>query len=98
MNLISKKLVFLTGKQRSGKDTVADMLVEHFGFHKVSLADKVKEVVRDLFKWRGRKRASLLRLAYSMRAIDEDVWVNYLLKSHGPNKLKIPDVCSERVQ
>lgn len=93
MNLISRKLVFLTGKQRSGKDTVADMLVEHFGFHKVSLADKVKEVARDLFKMEGKDRGLLIKIGTGMRAIDEDVWVNYLLQSHGPNKpWVIPDV------
>lgn len=41
-----------TGRQRvagSGKDTVADLLCTHFGFAKISLADPMKRICRDIF-------------------------------------------------
>lgn len=39
----------ITGFAGSGKDTVADMLVEHHGFVKVSLADPMKRFCREIF-------------------------------------------------
>lgn len=44
-------LVGLTGRARSGKDTVADHLVACFGFRKVSIAEPLKEVCRVVFGW-----------------------------------------------
>lgn len=38
-------IISISGKKRSGKDTVADMLTKAFGYKKVSFADKLKEVV-----------------------------------------------------
>ena len=61
------------------------MLVEHFGFHKVSLADKVKEVARDLFRMQGKDRALLIKLGTKMREIDQDVWIKYLLRQPLPS-------------
>lgn len=88
------KLVFLTGKQRSGKDTVADLLVAHFGFRKINLADKVKDIATDLFKMEGKDRGLLIQIGSHMRAIREDVWVDYLLNEVLPldGPLVVPDV------
>ena len=38
-----KQIIALTGRARSGKDTVADILVKHHGYSKAAFADKLKE-------------------------------------------------------
>jgi hypothetical protein len=53
-------LIGLTGKAGSGKDTVADALVEHHGFVKMSFAEPIKDAVAALLnvsprKWEDRK-------------------------------------------
>lgn len=40
----SKFIVGVSGKMQHGKDTVGDYLVANYGFRRVSLADKVKEI------------------------------------------------------
>lgn len=43
------KIIGLTGKKGSGKDTVADYLVKHHGFVKLSFAAPLKEICSILF-------------------------------------------------
>jgi len=38
-------LIGISGRKRSGKDTIANYLVEHYGFQKVSFADPLKAAV-----------------------------------------------------
>jgi len=42
-------IIGITGKKRSGKDTVASCLVENYMFVKYSLADPIKEACKDIF-------------------------------------------------
>jgi len=42
-------LIGLCGKAGSGKDTIADYLVAKYGFKKISLADPIKRLVKDVF-------------------------------------------------
>ena len=42
-------LVGITGKAGCGKDTVGDYLVKSHGFKKISLADPIKRLVKDVF-------------------------------------------------
>ena len=93
------QLVFLMGKQRSGKDTVADLLCEHFNFTKVSLASKLKEIAEDLFFMKEKDRKLLTELGQAMRGVRASVWIDYLLNSINNNdnsgerpRLVIPDV------
>jgi hypothetical protein len=44
-------IVALVGKKRSGKDTVANVLVNEYGFVRYGLADPIKVVVKYLFDW-----------------------------------------------
>ena len=39
------QLLGLTGPARSGKDTVADYLVRHHGYHRIAFADPLKQMV-----------------------------------------------------
>lgn len=42
------KLVGVSGRKRHGKDTIADHLVEKYGFTKIRFADAVREVALDI--------------------------------------------------
>jgi len=42
-------LVGICGKAGAGKDTVGDHIVEEYGFEKISLADPIKRLVKDVF-------------------------------------------------
>jgi hypothetical protein len=42
-------LIGLTGYARSGKDTVADILVRNHGWAKIALADPIKRICQDVF-------------------------------------------------
>lgn len=44
-------IIGISGFKGSGKDTVADHLVKHHGFTKVSFADKLKDACATIFEW-----------------------------------------------
>ena len=41
-------IIGLSGYARSGKDTVAQVLVEKYGFQRIAFADKIREFLYDL--------------------------------------------------
>jgi hypothetical protein len=43
-------IIGLVAYKASGKDVMADFLVQHFGFIKLSVAEPIKKVCRDLFQ------------------------------------------------
>ena len=45
------KIVGLTGKARSGKDTVAMRLATHYGYHHYWFSRPMKEACRNIFGW-----------------------------------------------
>src|SRR5690625_5115450 len=67
----------LTGKMRAGKDTVADYLVENYGFKKFAFGDALKRYVHEIFdvNQNEKPRDIYQRFGQYCRAIDEDVWV-----------------------
>jgi dephospho-CoA kinase len=72
--------VALIGKMRSGKDTLADYVIEEYGFTQFAFGDGIREICRILFPEQmkeGNKPRSLLQgVGQKMRQIDNDVWVN----------------------
>ena len=46
-----RKVIGLLGFAGSGKGTVADILVDQYGYTKISIADSVKDVASVLFGW-----------------------------------------------
>jgi hypothetical protein len=46
---MAKILIGVTGKKGHGKDSVAEIACSDFGFHRIALADKLKEIAGDLF-------------------------------------------------
>ncbi len=44
-------IILISGYKRSGKDTIADYLVQKYGFTRYGFADPIKETVKYLFDW-----------------------------------------------
>jgi len=87
--------VALVGKAGAGKDTIADYLVQNYGFKKFAFADKIKEIVYDLFPDAGPKPRKLFQdVGMFFRGIDKDVWVKYLCRKveKEPGNVVVADV------
>ena len=48
---MKRKIIGLCGFIGSGKGTVADILVDDYGFTKIGLADRVKDTAAIMFNW-----------------------------------------------
>jgi len=48
---MSIKLIGITGKAGSGKDTAADYIAEKYGYRKYNLADPIKKALNAMFGW-----------------------------------------------
>lgn len=73
----------LTGKMRSGKDTLADYLVENYGFTKFAFGDALKRYVHEIFDVNPNEKPRDIyqRFGQYCRAIDGDVWVRKCFQS-----------------
>lgn len=92
-------IIAISGKLKSGKDTIADYLVQEYGFKRIAFADKLKDIAKDLFFWDGNKddygRKLLQDLGMQMRSIKQDVWVDYVfrtIRNHNDMNWVITDV------
>lgn len=76
--------IALTGRMRSGKDSVADHLTQQHGFARFAFGDGIRKVCRELFPERfgndRKPRALLQGVGQAMRALDPDVWVNATMR------------------
>ncbi len=69
------------GKMCSGKTTIANNLIEiNNQFVKLSFADKVKDIAKELFNMEDKDRKLLQMIGTKMREIDEDVWAKYIIE------------------
>ena len=80
MNIIK---IALTGKMRSGKDTVALHLAFEHGFeYPIAFGDKLKRTFHELFPWvsaQSKPREGYQRFGQLIRKeFDENVWVKHL--------------------
>ena len=87
-----KKIIVFSGKQFSGKDTAAKILLEHFKtFKRIGIADAIKlkysEMtglsVDEIEKNKSLYRNDLIKLGDSGRAIDPDYWLNSIVSYKG---------------
>jgi hypothetical protein len=71
----------VSGKMRSGKDTLSGYLVKRYGFVRFAFADRLKEVAVELFgmSMERKDRHLLVELGRKMCEVDRLVWVNYVL-------------------
>lgn len=76
--------IALFGKMRTGKDTVADLLINDHDFKKYSLATGIGEIIYKYFPnaWdNGKPRHHYQHIGQQLRELDKNVWINYLLSS-----------------
>lgn len=81
--------IAIIGKQRTGKDTLADFLESRYNFTKVALADKIREIARDLFSMKEKDRQLLIDIGEQIRAIDTLIWCKYVIKEHKDDELLV---------
>lgn len=84
----------LIGQAGSGKDTVANYLYVFHGFVKLSFAAKLKEIAEEMFPalWQSSRRQLLQDLGVKFREVEENCWVDFLLKDvHEYQKIVITD-------
>jgi len=74
----------VAGKMRSGKDTLADILVEKFHFIKISPAWVLKHICRDFLSWdgvkddKGRVMLQQVGTEIARKACGENIWCELL--------------------
>jgi len=83
----SNAYVALSGPPRSGKDSVADHLIKHYGYHRVAFADAIRAACANALgmtidEWaRAPKdvlRPQLQGLGHNARWYDADFWIKKL--------------------
>lgn len=72
-------LIGLHGHAQVGKDTLAAILVEHYGFERLAFADVLREALRRVDPWMIGYESEPVRLATLLRRYTWDE-----LKKHGP--------------
>ena len=75
--------IAIFGKMRSGKNTVADILMEEYGFNQFAFGDGIGAIIDEYFpdaRKSGKPREHYQHIGQQLRVLDEDVWVNCLLR------------------
>lgn len=72
----------LIGRAGAGKTTGAEYLARHYGYTRMSFAAMLKEIAGRLWSpdAAAKDRDKLQRLGVAVREIDEDAWVNVLMR------------------
>ncbi len=96
---MSKKIIILSGKQFSGKDTVAKFLLEFMpSFKRIGLGDAIKYeygkqkglTFEEIEKNKSLYRADLIALGDWGRAQDPDYWLKRIIEQD--NDVIVPDI------
>jgi dephospho-CoA kinase len=77
---VSVVKIALSGRLRSGKDTVANHLYIKYGFNRVAFGDALKHNAHETFPWISQStkpRALYQQFGQLMREIDADVWIKH---------------------
>jgi len=90
---ITSSNVAFIGKFSSGKTYFSDVLkqkLEEKGIkaYRVSIAQKIKDLAKDLFDMQTKDRRLLQLLGAKMREVDQDVWIKYLILNVKRNALQ----------
>lgn len=92
--------VAISGKMGSGKTALANVLQDRYLFHKFSFADKLKKTAMDLWGLthddvygpnKKKYRKLMQDFGKHMRDVDENVWVNIILREISARKQLIND-------
>jgi len=90
---VMNMLIAISGKQRAGKDTVANYLVDNYGFRRISFAQPIKTLAVSYFGLDPKDvyvnkpdyvRKVLQDIGKIGRYINEDFWVEQALRSYNP--------------
>ncbi|SHE67066.1 Dephospho-CoA kinase [Seinonella peptonophila] len=74
------RILGLMGQARSGKDTVADYLIENYGYIKFAFGTKLKITANDLFGESTAKDRGLYQwFGQECRKIDSDIWIKLMV-------------------
>lgn len=71
----------LTGKMRSGKDTIAEYLIRKYNFKRFAFGDGIRNVCKEMFPEivaQGKPRWLYQGVGQDFRKYDPDVWVKWL--------------------
>ncbi len=100
---MSEKIIILSGKQYSGKDTVAKILLENLtNFKRIGLGDAIKIEYsektgipfEEIEKNKHLYRQDLINLGNKRRSEDKDYWIKKVIKM--PGNIVVPDVRVKR--
>lgn len=73
--------IAICGKMRSGKDTIADILVDDYGFKNFKFSSGITSIIDEYFSddvtKKRKMREHYQRIGQSMRKLDQNVWVNH---------------------
>lgn len=100
---MSEKIIILSGKQYSGKDTVAKILLENLtNFKRIGLGDAIKIEYsektgipfEEIEKNKHLYRQDLINLGNQRRSEDKDYWIKKVIAQEG--NIIVPDVRVKR--
>lgn len=100
---MADKIIILSGKQYSGKDTVAKILLENLtNFKRIGLGDAIKIEYseksgisfEEIEKNKHLYRQDLINLGNQRRSEDKDYWIKKVIKMNG--NIIVPDVRVKR--
>lgn len=100
---MADKIIILSGKQYSGKDTVAKILLENLtNFRRIGLGDAIKieyseksgVAFEEIEKNKHLYRQDLIDLGNKRRSEDKDYWIKKVIKMEG--NIIVPDVRVKR--
>ncbi len=99
-------LIGVSGHMQSGKDTLANYLVEKYGFVKLAFASKLKQVAMDVWglsydecydNKTERSRMIMQQLGTEVaRTINENTWIDYLFRQIRANDFSRVVICDVR--
>lgn len=72
--------IIINGRAGSGKDVIADYLVDKYGFIKITFATPIYAIAREYFDMIMKDRTLLQAIGQKMREIDPDVWIKAAFK------------------
>ena len=100
---MADKIIILSGKQYSGKDTAAKILLQNLiNFKRIGLGDAIKIEYgeqkglsfEEIEKNKAQYRQDLINLGNKRRSEDKDYWIKKVIKM--PGNIIVPDVRVKR--
>ena len=100
---MADKIIILSGKQYSGKDTAAKILLQNLtDFKRIGLGDAIKIeygeqkglTFEEIEKNKAQYRQDLINLGNKRRSEDKDYWIKKVIKMQG--NIIVPDVRVKR--